>query len=584
MGHLKRLRPYFARYRWQLVGGISSVFGASVVGLAAPLLIGAAVDSLRQSVAPRALLNYGGLLVAVTLIQGLFSFAQRRLLVAMSRDIEFDLRSDYFGHLQTLPLSFYRESYTGDLMARATNDLQAVRMICGPAIMYSANTLFTAFGALFLMARIHVGLSLVALCALPLVVVVMRIFGQRIHILFQKVQSRFSDLSTRVQENLAGARVVRAYAVEEEEKDRFEGLNREYVERNRMLVRWSAAFHPLLQVLIGLGFVAVLWYGGSLVARGGITVGEFVAFNFFLGKLIWPMIAIGWVINLVQRGLASLGRILEILDTRAEINDAADAVAPAELRGEVRFRTLEFAYRPGEPVLREIDLLVPAGSTLAIVGRTGSGKSTLLSLLPRLLEPPADTLTIDGIDVRQMRLAALRAAIGVVPQESILFSVTVAENIAFGRPGASREEVSEAARIAGLEEDLEQLPQGLETLVGERGVTLSGGQRQRVALARAVLRRPRILLLDDCLSAVDTQTEETILENLGTVFEGRTVLLVAHRVSTVRQADQIVVLEGGRIVERGDHQELLAAGGAYAELARLQQLEEELAAAGAGHW
>ena len=578
MLQLNRLGPYFARYRGRLVAGILTVFCAAAVGLAAPLLIGGAVDSLRRTGDPATLLGYGALLVAVTLVQGLFSFGQRRLLVTMSRDIEFDLRDDYFGHLQTLPPAFYRDSYTGDLMARATNDLQAVRMICGPAIMYSCNTLFTAAGALFFMARIHLGLSLVALSALPLVVLVMRLFGQRIHLLFQRVQSRFSSLSTRVQENLAGARVVRAYAVEEEEKRRFEGLNREYVERNRRLARWSAAFHPLLQVLIGVGFVAVLWYGGSLVTRGAITVGELVAFNFFLGKLIWPMIAIGWVINLVQRGLASLGRILEILDTEAEIRDAPDALAPAELRGEVRYRGLEFAYRPGQPVLRDIDLEVPAGSTLAVVGRTGSGKSTLLSLVPRLLEPPPGAVLVDGVDVRRMRLAALRGAVGFVPQESLLFSITVAENIAFGRPGASRAEVLEAARIAGLEEDLEQLPRGLDTLVGERGVTLSGGQRQRVALARAVLRGSRLLLLDDCLSAVDTRTEELILRNLGDVFAGRTVLLVAHRVSTVRQADQIVVLDGGRIVERGDHRSLLAAGGAYAELARLQRLEEELAA------
>ena len=578
MGHLKRLGPYYARYRGRLVAGIACVLAAAGVGLAAPLLIGAAVDSLRSAVTPRTLLLYGGLLVAVTLVQGVFTFAQRRLLVAMSRDIEFDLRDDYFGHLQTLPPAFFRDSYTGDLMARATNDLQAVRMICGPAIMYGANTVFTALGALFFMMRIHPGLSLVALAPLPLLVIVMRIFGQRIHHLFQKVQSRFSDLSTRVQENLAGARVVRAYAVEAEERRRFEGLNREYVEGNRRLVRWSAGFHPSLQVLIGLGFVAVLWYGGSLVTRGTITVGEFVAFNFFLGKLIWPMIAVGWVINLVQRGLASWTRILEILDTEPEIRDAPDALAPARLRGDLRMRGLEFSYREGEPVLSGIDLTAPAGSTLAIVGRTGSGKSTLLSLVPRLLEPPAGTLSVDGVDVRRLRLATLRSAIGLVPQESILFSLTVAENIAFARPRASRSEILEAARTAGLEQDLELLPQGLDTLVGERGVTLSGGQRQRVALARAVLRRPPILLLDDCLSAVDTRTEETILRNLASVFEGRTVVLVAHRISTVRQADQILVLEAGRVVERGDHRELLAGGGLYAELARLQQLEEELAA------
>ncbi len=578
MSLLERLAPYVGRYRWRLAAGLLCVLGASVVGLAAPLLIGAAVDSLRRTVSGRALLAYGGLLVAVTLVQGLFSFAQRRLLVAMSRDIEFDLRDDYFGHLQTLPPAFYRDSYTGDLMARATNDLQAVRMICGPAIMYSANTLFTSLGALFFMLRIHPGLTLVALCMLPLVAVAMKVFGQVIHTMFLEVQKRFSDLSTRVQENLAGARVVRAYAVEDEERRRFERLNREYVERNRQLVRWSAAFHPLLQGLIGLGFVAVLWYGGSLVARGGITVGEFVAFNFFLGKLIWPMIAIGWVINLVQRGLASLGRILEILDTEPEIRDAPDAVSPPQIRGEVAFRSLEFGYREGAPVLAGIDIEAAAGSTLAVVGRTGSGKSTLLSLVPRLLDPPPGALLVDGVDVRRLRLETLRGAVAFVPQEALLFSLTVAENIAFGRPGASRAELLEAARIAGLEEDLELLPHGLDTLVGERGVTLSGGQRQRVALARAVLRRPRLLLLDDCLSAVDTRTEETILRNLAGVFEGRTVLLVAHRISTVRQADQIVVLDAGRIVERGDHRQLLAAGGLYAELERLQRLEDELAA------
>ncbi len=579
MPRLRRLLPYLARHKVSLTIGVACVLGAAGVGLLAPLLIGAAIDSIQREVSSRTLLGYGGLLVGVTLVQGLFSFAQRRLLVAMSREVELDLRNDYFQHLQTLEPSFYRDSYTGDLMARATNDLQAVRMICGPAIMYSANTLFTSIGALAFMLRIHTGLTLVALATMPVVALAMKLFGQAIHNLFQQVQRRFSDLSTRVQESLAGARVVRAYAVEEVENRRFEELNRAYVDENRRLVRWSAAFHPLLQGLIGLGFIGVLWYGGSLAAAGRITVGEFVAFNFFLGKLIWPMIAIGWVINLVQRGLASLSRILEVIDTEPEIRDAPDALAPARLRGEIVFRGLGFAHGDGEPVLSEIDIEAPAGSTVAVVGRTGSGKTTLLSLVPRLIEPPPGALTLDGVDVRRLRLATLRRAVAMVPQESVLFSASVADNIAFGRPSADRAEILEAARIAGLEDDLEALPDGLDTLVGERGVTLSGGQRQRVALARAVLRDAPVLLLDDCLSAVDTATEEQILGHLGSVLAGRTVFLVAHRVSTVRRADQIVVLDRGRIVERGDHDELLAAGGLYAELERLQRLEEELAAA-----
>ncbi len=579
MPRLRRLLPYLARHKVSLTIGVACVLGAAGVGLLAPLLIGAAIDSIQREVSSRTLLGYGGLLVGVTLVQGLFSFAQRRLLVAMSREVELDLRNDYFQHLQTLEPSFYRDSYTGDLMARATNDLQAVRMICGPAIMYSANTLFTSIGALAFMLRIHTGLTLVALATMPVVALAMKLFGQAIHNLFQQVQRRFSDLSTRVQESLAGARVVRAYAVEEVENRRFEELNRAYVDENRRLVRWSAAFHPLLQGLIGLGFIGVLWYGGSLAAAGRITVGEFVAFNFFLGKLIWPMIAIGWVINLVQRGLASLSRILEVIDTEPEIRDAPDALAPARLRGEIVFRGLGFAHGDGEPLLSEIDIEAPAGSTVAVVGRTGSGKTTLLSLVPRLIEPPPGALTLDGVDVRRLRLATLRRAVAMVPQESVLFSASVADNIAFGRPSADRAEILEAARIAGLEDDLEALPDGLDTLVGERGVTLSGGQRQRVALARAVLRDAPVLLLDDCLSAVDTATEEQILGHLGSVLAGRTVFLVAHRVSTVRRADQIVVLDRGRIVERGDHDELLAAGGLYAELERLQRLEEELAAA-----
>jgi len=545
--------------------------------------VGRGVDALKTALLSGTVARYALLVVAAAFVQGIFTYLQRLILVTMSRDIEFDLRNLFFQRLEAQPQAFFQQRPTGDLMARATNDLQAVRMLCGPAIMYSANTVMTAAGALFLMARINLRLTLLALVTMPLVAIATNVFGSRIHALFEVVQGQFAGISARVQENFAGVRVVRAYAQEEPELADFRRLNDEYVDGNRTLTAWTAAFHPLLQALIGVGFAAVLWYGGALVMRGGITIGEFVTFNGFVAKLIWPMIALGWVINLVQRGTASLGRIRSVLDVPPAIVDlVSEQTAPAEpreIRGAVRFRSLSFGYGDGAPpVLSGIDFQAAAGQTVALVGRTGSGKSTLLSLIPRLNDPPPGTLTVDGVDVRRLPLQRLRGAIGMVPQETFLFSATVAENIALGRPEASRDEIAHAARLAGLEEDLDVFPHGLDTVVGERGLTLSGGQKQRVALARALLREPRLLLLDDCLSAVDTQTEERILSNLRRVFRGRTVFLVSHRISTVQSADLILVLDRGRIVERGTHGELLAAGGLYAELDQRQRLEEELAA------
>jgi ATP-binding cassette subfamily B protein len=576
MHRLEPLVPYFRPYRRQLLGGLAAILAAAALGLAAPILVGGAVDALRREVSASTLLRYGALLVVVAAAQGFFSYSQRMTLVALSRDVEFDLRNDYFAQLERQDLSFYHRHHTGDLMARATNDLGAVRMLCGPAIMYAANTVFAATGALVFMARIDGRLTLWALAAMPFVAFATRLFGDRIHRHFERVQRQFADLSARAQESFAGVRVVRAYAQEAAEEKAFTALNERYIEANRRLILWSAAFHPLLQALVGLGFVAVLYFGGRLAARGEITVGEFVTFNLFLGKLVWPMIAVGWVINLVQRGSASFARLQEVLQETPQVRDEPP-LHPWEPGGEIEFRRLDFAY--GEtPVLRGIDLRLAAGRTLAIVGRTGAGKSTLLSLVPRLLDPPPGGLHLDGVDARRIALAELRAAIAMVPQESFLFSASLRDNIAFGRPRATSEEIAEAARLAGLEADLDGLPAGLDTMIGERGITLSGGQKQRVALARALLRQPRILLLDDCLSAVDTQTEERILRHLHEVFVGRTVLMVSHRISTVAQADEIVVLDRGAIVERGRHHELVAAGGIYADLYHRQQLEEELQA------
>jgi len=592
---LAYLNPYFRRYRAKLVWGLLAVAVSVAIGLISPLVVGRAVDTLRQGVTREALILYAGLLVAVAVGSGVFTYLRRMILVTLSRDIEYDLRNDYFAHLERLSQGFFQEHATGDLMARATNDLQAVRMLCGPAIMYTANTVLVAAGALFFMVGIHPGLTGLALITLPLVAVATQVLGARVHVLFERVQESFSDLSTVVQENLAGVRVVRAYAQEEGAVRRFRRRNREYVERSRRLIRWSAAFSPLLQLLVGLGFVAVLWYGGWLVTRDAMSLGQFVTFLFFLSKLTWPMIAVGWVINLVQRGTASLGRIRRVMDSEPDIVDAEPAADPGEIEGRIAVRDLDFIYggdasggertaggvsgkRPGPRVLQGIDFEVPAGATVALVGRTGAGKSTLLSLLPRLIDPPPGKVFVDGVDVRHIPLARLRGAIGMVPQESFLFSATIRDNITFGRPDATDEAVSRAAERAGLDADLADFPNGLETLVGERGITLSGGQKQRVALARALLEEPRILLLDDCLSAVDTHTEERILGNLREIFRGRSVFLVSHRISTVQDADRILVLERGRIRERGSHDELLALGGLYADLHRRQRLEEELEA------
>lgn len=582
MRGLLALLPCFRPYRTRVAGGIAAILVRALVGLLAPLLVGQAVDAFRRETSARTLLVYAGMLVGVAAVQGVFSYAQRKVLVAVSRDIEYDLRNDYFAHLERLPPSYYQTSYTGDLMARATSDLQAVRMLCGPAIMYASNTVFEAAGSLAFMAHIHWRLTLLALATLPLVAAATQVFGQRIHRLFERVQERFAALSTRAQENFAGVRVVRAYAQEESEAAAFGVANDAYLAENRRLIRWNAAFHPLLQMLVGVGFALVLWYGGNLALRHEITVGQFVTFNLFLGQLVWPMIAIGWVINLAQRGAASYGRLRAVLDVVPSIRDEEPVERLPAARGALSFRGVTLRH-PGAaetvpPALADVAFDVAPGETVAVVGRTGAGKSTLLSLVPRLADPPPGTVTLDGRDVRHVALEDLRGAVAMVPQESFLFSASLHDNIAFGRPDASREEVREAARLAGLEDDLASFPAGLDTVIGERGITLSGGQKQRVALARALLLRRPILLLDDCLSAVDTQTEERILRHLREVFVGRTVLLVSHRISTVKQADRVLVLDQGRLVESGTHEALVARGGIYADLDARQRLEEELLA------
>jgi ATP-binding cassette subfamily B multidrug efflux pump len=579
MTALQKLLSYFARYKRTLVIGVACVFMTNLVRLTAPVVLRHAVDDLTTQISQSKLLEYAGLLISIALVQGVFLFTQRRLLINMSRHIEYDLRNDFYKHLQKLPFEFYQTHRTGDLMARATNDLSAVRMIVGPALMYSMNTVFAMALIVPLMGAISWRLTLLAFLSMPLVAIATNYFSKRIHDRFEKVQEYFGTVSNRAQESLAGVRVIRAYTQEDAQVESFKLVNREFVNRNLKLIKLSGIFHPILQFFIGLGFIAVLWFGGSLVISGTISIGQFVQFTLLLGYLVWPMIALGWVINIFQRGMASMGRMHYIMSIEPAIRDTADTADIVSIDGEIEFRDLTFTYsETREPALKNINLHIEPGQTVAFVGAVGSGKSTLMNLVTRLLDAEPGQVLIDGQPIRRVPLGVLRASIGYVPQETFLFSETIAGNIAFGVESATPEEIERAADEAGIAEDILEFPSGFETLVGERGITLSGGQKQRTAIARALIRRPRILILDDALSSVDTYTEEKILTHLRQIMRGRTSLIVSHRVSTVKDADLIVVLEDGEIAERGTHETLITRGGLYAELYEKQLLEEELAA------
>jgi ATP-binding cassette subfamily B protein len=554
-----------------------------------------AVDDLAQGVTGAKLRTYAALVLGLALVGGLFRFLMRRIIVGVSRHLEYDLRNDFFARLQRLSPAYYHAHRTGDLMSRATNDLNAVRMMAGPAVMYAASTIIIFVVALASMVGINPRLTAFALIPLPFVSIAVKVFGAAIHRRFEAIQAQLSELSAVAQEALAGVRVVRAYRQEAAELERFSQANTEYVRRNVVLIRLQGFFYPSLGLFLGLGGLLVLWLGSRDVITHRISIGEFVAFNAYLSMLTWPMIAFGWVTNMIQRGTASWKRMLEVMDTEPLVSDAPVAITTLDqlrIRGAIEFRGLTFAYN-GAPVLHDVSLTVDAGQTLAIVGPTGSGKTTLINLLPRLYEPPRGTVFVDGVDVRDIPLPVLRGAIGFVSQEPFLFSESLAENVAFGEMGGDAREhddsgierpaaqlrdsvIARSSEVARLDKDVRDFPKGYETVVGERGITLSGGQKQRTALARAIATDPRILILDDALSAVDTYTEEEILSRLRGVMRRRTSIIVSHRISTVREADHIVVLAAGRIVERGRHDELIAMNGAYAELYRKQLLEDEL--------
>ena len=619
------LIPYLRKYQLKLGIGMVCVTLSNLAAALSPLILKSAIDRLSTSISAEWLLAYGLLILLLAVLEGIFLFLMRKIMIGVSRYLEYDLRNDLFAHLLGLTQTYYQNNKTGDIMSRATNDLSAVRMMLGPGIMYSVNTIVRLAIVLFLMLRISLFLTLFALVSIPMVSLAVKYFGGVIHRRFEKIQEAFSDISARVQENLAGARVIRAFVQEQNEIEQFKRLNQEYIHRNLLLIRAWGAFYPMLGTLLGLGGVFVLWMGGRQVIAGRITLGDFVAFNAYLGMLSWPMIALGWVINIVERGTASLGRINRIFEARAEIRDdsvqiltpsqsgeesqpkelrsilsqtpaetfndhgfkegtPSEAVVPRssgsfpEIQGEVEFRALSFAYG-GLPVLKNVSLHIPRGATFAIVGDTGSGKSTLVNLLARVYDYSDGEILIDGRPLRHYSLRRLRSSIGYVPQETFLFSDTIARNLALGKPEATEDEIGEAARLAHLLSDVEEFPRKFETLIGERGITLSGGQQQRTAIARALIRNPKILILDDALSSVDTVTEERILNALREVMRDRTSILISHRVSTVKFADQIIVLRDGNIAEKGTHDELILRGGYYAELHQKQLLEEELAGA-----
>ena len=583
MKPLLRLKPYLVRYKKTLLLGLGTVVGSNTFTVFLPLFVGFAVDELKAGIESRTyvtgdLLIWAGVIVGFSLVAGFFTFLTRQTIIVVSRHIEFDLRNDLLEHLQKLPFSYFQNKPTGDLMAHATNDIGAVRNVLGPGIMYPSDTLMTFAMVLTLMLAKDWQLTLLALIPLPLVSVAVYYLGKMIHHRFTERQEQFSLLTTRAQENLSGIRVIKAYVREAYEIARFRDLSWNYMKKNLVLARIQSIVWPLMFLLVGFSMLITIYFGGLKIIDGEMTIGTLTAFIAYLVMLIWPVIAFGWVINLLQQGAASMQRLAAILDTEPEIRDSERTDRSVQsLEGEIEFRDISFTHKGGTaPSLRNLSLLIRKGMTVAVVGFTGTGKSTLVNLIPRLYDVTEGSLLIDGNDIRTIPLSVLRSNIGYVPQETFLFSDTIAENIRYGVDGGTNDDVYAAASISQIARDVSEFPKRFETMIGERGITLSGGQKQRTSIARAIMRRPAILILDDALSAVDTYTEEEILKQLRVFMKDRTSIIISHRISTVKDADLIVVLDKGSIVERGTHGELVQKGGIYADLHEKQLLEKEL--------
>jgi len=575
---LDRLLQYAAPYKSRAIAGMLCAFLVSICQAASPIVLERSIDSLSDEVTNSRLLEYGALIVTVASVQAFLMFGQERLLLAISRLMEYDLRNDLYRHLQKLPMEFFQTHPTGDLMARASGDVEAAVSGTGPVLMHSMNSAFVILLIVPVMVAQNWRLTLLACLPLPLMAAATKLFDNMVADWYEEVQAFFGVVYNRVQEAFSGVRTIRAFTQEESERRAFTVLNQQGVERNFRLTRLSALYNASIQFLGGLSYVVVFWYGGILTASGKLTVGQLMEFFLYIGYLAWPIHGLGAAVNTFQRGKASLRRLHEILSTEPAIADPPQRIEGPEIAGAIEFRDLTFTYNDAtEPALRGINLRIAPGDTVALVGPVGAGKSTLMNLVPRLLDADSDQVLIDGRPIRQFRLQDLRSVIGYVPQESFLFSQTIGANIAFGAPDSSAEEIECAAIQAGMGPDVAEFRDGYETSVGERGVLLSGGQKQRIGIARAIVRRPKILLLDDALSAVDTDTEQAILRDLREVMRGRTCIISAHRVSTVKNAGRIVVLQDGRIAEQGSHDELLSLGGQYAQLHRMQKLEDELA-------
>ena len=583
MRPLLRLKPYMLRYKKTLLFGLLTVIASNAFTVVQPMFLGKAVDELKRGIVLRTfvsndLLMWAGLIVGFSLVAGIFTFLTRQTIIVTSRHIEFDLRNDLLSHLQKLSYSYFQNKPTGDLMAHATNDISAVRNAVGPGIMYPSDTILTLTFVLIMMFMSDWQLTLLVLIPMPLVSYVVYRLGKLVNKIFTDRQEQFSLLTTRAQETLSGVRIVKAYVREEYEEERFRKLSWDYLKKNLILAKVQSIMWPMMFVLVGLSLVITIYFGGLKVINGRMTIGTLTAFTAYLGMLIWPMIAFGWVINILQQGAASMGRLSSIFDTEPEIKDTeATNHSIDHIDGSIEFRFVSFTHKnAAQPTLKNLNLKIESGMTIAIVGYTGTGKSTLVNLIPRLYDITGGELLIDGHNIRTIPLEVLRSNIGFIPQETFLFSETIAENIRYGVDNIAEEDLQSAANISQIAKDVMEFPKQFDTTIGERGITLSGGQKQRTSIARAIMRQPKILILDDALSAVDTYTEERILQHLREFMKGRTSIIISHRISTVKNADLIVVLQNGEIVERGTHYELVELNGIYSELHTKQLLEQQL--------